>query len=100
MEDRASEDAKSLSQHDEKHVVPTPLNGISVGKRSFLQYAAHVMRGLAHRKAPSSAPLPVSWQGPAPARRSGHGAFRGDARGSQARLRDPPKSSTSLKLGT
>jgi hypothetical protein len=25
--------AKSLSQHDEKHVVPTPLSGIRVGKR-------------------------------------------------------------------
>jgi hypothetical protein len=25
--------AKSLSQHDEKHVVPTPLNGIRVGGR-------------------------------------------------------------------
>jgi hypothetical protein len=24
---------ESLSQHDEKHVVPTPLNGIRVGKR-------------------------------------------------------------------
>jgi hypothetical protein len=25
--------AESLSQHDEKHVVPTPLSGIRVGKR-------------------------------------------------------------------
>jgi hypothetical protein len=25
--------AESLSQHDEKHVVPTPLSGIWVGKR-------------------------------------------------------------------
>jgi hypothetical protein len=25
--------AESLSQHDEKHVVPTPLSGIMVGKR-------------------------------------------------------------------
>jgi hypothetical protein len=25
--------AKSLLQHDEKHVVPTPLSGIRVGKR-------------------------------------------------------------------
>jgi hypothetical protein len=24
---------ESLSQHDEKHVVPTPLSGIRVGKR-------------------------------------------------------------------
>jgi hypothetical protein len=25
--------AESLSQHDEKHVEPTPLNGIRVGRR-------------------------------------------------------------------
>jgi hypothetical protein len=25
--------AESLSQHDEKHVVPTPLSGIRVGRR-------------------------------------------------------------------
>jgi hypothetical protein len=25
-----------LSQHDEKHVVPTPLSGIRVGRRVFL----------------------------------------------------------------
>jgi hypothetical protein len=25
--------AESLSQHDEEHVVPTPLSGIRVGKR-------------------------------------------------------------------
>jgi hypothetical protein len=25
--------AESLSQHDEKHVVPTPLSGVRVGKR-------------------------------------------------------------------
>jgi hypothetical protein len=25
--------AESLSQHDEKHVVPTPLSGITVGRR-------------------------------------------------------------------
>jgi hypothetical protein len=28
--------AKSLSQHDEKHVVPTPLSGIRVGGRKDL----------------------------------------------------------------
>jgi hypothetical protein len=28
--------AESLSQHDEKHVVPTPLSGIRVGRRSIL----------------------------------------------------------------
>jgi hypothetical protein len=27
--------AEPLSQHDEKHVVPTPLSGIRVGKRRF-----------------------------------------------------------------
>jgi hypothetical protein len=27
--------AESLSQHDEKHVVPTPLGGIRVGRRRF-----------------------------------------------------------------
>jgi hypothetical protein len=27
--------AESLSQHDEKHVVPTPLSGIRVGRRKF-----------------------------------------------------------------
>jgi hypothetical protein len=27
--------AESLSQHDEKHVVPTPLSGIRVGGRRF-----------------------------------------------------------------
>jgi hypothetical protein len=30
--------AESLSQHDEKHVVPTPLSGIRVGGRSILSY--------------------------------------------------------------
>jgi hypothetical protein len=29
--------AESLSQHDEKHVVPTPLSGIRVGKRRWYQ---------------------------------------------------------------
>jgi hypothetical protein len=28
---------ESLSQHDEKHVVPTPLKGIRVGKRDYLR---------------------------------------------------------------
>jgi hypothetical protein len=30
--------AESLSQHDEKHVVPTPLSGIRVGGREFIQF--------------------------------------------------------------
>jgi hypothetical protein len=29
------ERSESLSQHDEKHIVPTPLSGISVGGRRF-----------------------------------------------------------------
>jgi hypothetical protein len=28
--------AESLSQRDEKHVVPTPLNGLRVGKKNTL----------------------------------------------------------------
>jgi hypothetical protein len=30
--------SKSLSQHDEKHVVPTPHSGIRVGKRDVVEY--------------------------------------------------------------
>jgi hypothetical protein len=30
--------AESLSQHDEKHVVPTPLCGIRVGRRRIIMY--------------------------------------------------------------
>jgi hypothetical protein len=30
--------AESLSQHDEKHVVPTPLSGIRVGRRRLYVY--------------------------------------------------------------
>jgi hypothetical protein len=30
--------AESLSQHDEKHVVPTPLSGIRVGGRRRTKY--------------------------------------------------------------
>jgi hypothetical protein len=33
--------AESLSQHDEKHVVQTPLSGIRVGKRSLLFGSGH-----------------------------------------------------------
>jgi hypothetical protein len=38
--------AESLSQHDEKHVVPTPLSGIRVGRRRLLrsdQSLSHVV---------------------------------------------------------
>jgi hypothetical protein len=30
--------AESLSQHDEKHVVPTPLSGIRVGRSKFFHF--------------------------------------------------------------
>jgi hypothetical protein len=39
--------AESLSQHDEKHVVPTPLSGIRVGgRRSFMLYPRRDTRGI------------------------------------------------------
>jgi hypothetical protein len=35
-------DCRILSQHDEKHVVPTPLSGIRVGERKDYQYKLYV----------------------------------------------------------
>jgi hypothetical protein len=35
--------AESLSEHDEKHVVPTPLSGIRVGKRKDLIVIANLL---------------------------------------------------------
>jgi hypothetical protein len=34
--------AESLSQHDEKHVVPTPLSGIKVGRRRRNNYTVSI----------------------------------------------------------
>jgi hypothetical protein len=36
--------AKSLSQHDEKHVVPTPLSGIRVGGRLIVELSGEDLK--------------------------------------------------------
>jgi hypothetical protein len=40
--------AESLSQHDEKHVIPTPLSGIRVGRRRRLDYWIMMHLGVEH----------------------------------------------------
>jgi hypothetical protein len=37
--------AESLSQHDEKHVVPTPFSGIRIGRRSCSYNESHILVG-------------------------------------------------------
>jgi hypothetical protein len=36
--------AKSLSQFDEKHIVPTPLSGIRIGRRKGGEYTADTLQ--------------------------------------------------------